>query len=126
MINTVALPDMMGDRPAGHHHHADDHLYVLGLAIATVAVRGEIVWAGAVGVGAGNVLEDQLGLEAEEIAKAVVERHFDPVRGGEELVEGAVPRVELARMDADPAAPVPVGDEASALAIADEVGLEPA
>ena len=29
-------------------------------------------------------------------------------------------------MDADPAALVPVGDEASALAVADEVGLEPA
>ena len=29
-------------------------------------------------------------------------------------------------MDADPAASVPVGDEATALAIADEVGFEPA
>ena len=29
-------------------------------------------------------------------------------------------------MDADPATPVPVGDEASPLAVADEVGLEPA
>ena len=43
-----------------------------------------------------------------------------------ELVEGAVPGVELAGMDADPAALVPMGDEASALAVADEVGFEPA
>ena len=43
-----------------------------------------------------------------------------------ELVEGAVPGVELAGMDADPSALVPMGDEASALAVADEVGLEPA
>ena len=42
-----------------------------------------------------------------------------------ELVEGAVPGVELTGMDADPAAVVPMGDEASALAVADEVGLEP-
>jgi len=55
----------------------------------------------------------------------VVERHLDPVLGLVELVEGAVPGVELAGMDADPAATVPVGDEATAFAIADEVGLEP-
>jgi hypothetical protein len=55
----------------------------------------------------------------------VVERHLDLVLGVVELVEGAVPGVELARMDADPAAAVPVGDEAATLAIADEVGLEP-
>src|SRR3954451_10514555 len=70
--------------------------------------------------------KDQLGLEAEEVAEAVVEGDFDPALGREELVEGAVPGVELAGMDADPAAPVRVGEEASALAVADEVGLEPA
>ena len=43
-----------------------------------------------------------------------------------ELVEGAVPGVELAGVDADPAARVPLGKEASALAVADEVGFEPA
>ncbi len=56
----------------------------------------------------------------------MVERHFDAVLGRVELVEGAVPGVELAGMDADPSALSPVGDEASSLAIADEVGLEPA
>src|SRR4051812_19806223 len=56
----------------------------------------------------------------------MVERHFDLVLGPEELIEGAVPGVELAGMDADAAVLVPVGDEASALAVADEVGLEPA
>ena len=53
-------------------------------------------------------------------------RHFDLALGRVELIEGAVPGVELAGMDADPPALVPVGDEASALAVADEVGLEPA
>src|SRR5512135_3502062 len=125
MINTVTLPGMMGDRPARHHHHADDHPHVLGFAVAAVAVLGEVVWAGALEVGTGDVVEDQLGLEAEEVAEAVVECHFDPVLGREELVEGAVPGVELAGMDADPAALVPVEDEASALTVADEVGLEP-
>jgi hypothetical protein len=84
------------------------------------------VRARALEVGAGDVVEHQVGLEAEEVAEAVVERHFDLVLGRVELIEGAVPGVELAGMDADPAALVPMGNEASALAVADEVGLEPA
>ena len=126
MIDAVALPDMMSDRPARDHHHADDHLHILRLAVAAVAVLGEIVWAGPLEVSTGDVVEDQVGLEAEEVAETVVERHFDRVFGRMELVEGSVPGVELAGMDADPSALVPVGDEAPALAIADEVGLEPA
>src|SRR5262249_30205659 len=73
-----------------------------------------------------DVVEDQVRLEAEEVAEAMVEGHFDPVFGREELVEGAVPGVELAGMDADPVALVPMGEKTSALAVADEVGLEPA
>src|SRR5271168_3114415 len=116
MIDTVALPDMVRDRPARDHHHADDHLDVLRLAVAAVAMLGEIVRAGALEVGTGDVVEHQVGLEAEEVAEAVVERHFDLVLGRLELIEGAVPGVELAGMDTDPPALVPVGDEASPLA----------
>ena len=43
MVDAIALPDMMGDRPARDHHHADDHLHVLRLAIAAIAVLGEVV-----------------------------------------------------------------------------------
>ena len=56
----------------------------------------------------------------------MIQRHFDAVLGPEELVEGAVPGIELTGMDADPAALVPMGDEPSAHSVADEVGLEPA
>jgi hypothetical protein len=126
MVNAVALPDMMGDGPTRDHHHADNHLHVLRRAIAAVAVLGEVVRTRALEVRTGDVVEDQLGLEAEKVVETVVQRHFDPIFGGEELVEGAVPGVELARMDANPAALVPVGEEASSLAVADEVGLEPA
>jgi hypothetical protein len=84
------------------------------------------VRAGPLEIGAGDIIEDQVGLETEEIAEAVVERHFDPVFGRVELVEGAVPGVELAGMDANPSALVPMGNEATARAVADEVGFEPA
>ena len=45
MVDAVARPDVMGDRPARDHHHADDHLHVLRLAVAAVAVLGEVVRA---------------------------------------------------------------------------------
>ena len=125
MVDAIAGPDMMGDRPAGDHHHADDHLDVLRLAIAAVAVPGEVVRPGALEIGTGDVVEDQVGLEAEEVAEAVVQGHFDAVLGPDELVEGAIPGVELTGMDADPSAWVPMGDEPSALTVTDEVGLEP-
>src|SRR5208337_2859620 len=38
VVHLVPGPDMMRDRPAGHHHHGDDHLDVVRLAIAAVAV----------------------------------------------------------------------------------------
>src|SRR5208337_2650028 len=52
----VAGPDVMRDRPAGDHHHGDDHLDVVRLAIAAVAVLGEAGRPGALEVGAGDVI----------------------------------------------------------------------
>src|SRR5512142_3085959 len=126
MVDAVARPDVVCDGPACDHHHADDYLHVLRLAVAAVAVLGEIVRPCALEVGTRDVVEHQVGLEAEEVAEAAVKSHFDAILGRVKLVEGAVPGVELAGMHANPPALVPVGDEASSLAIADEVGLEPA
>src|SRR5262249_49427217 len=126
MVDAIAGPDVVGDRPAGDHHHADDRLDVVRPAVAAVAVLGEAIRPGALEIGAGDVVEDQVRLEAEEVAEAMIQRHFDAVLGLEELIEGAIPGVELAGMDADPAAAVPMGEEAAAPAVADEVGLEPA
>ncbi len=41
VVHLVAGPNVMRDRPAGDHHHGDDHLDVVRLAIAAVAVLGE-------------------------------------------------------------------------------------
>ena len=87
MVDHGSHPDMMGDRPARDHHHADDHLDVLRLAVAAVAVLSE-VGNRALEVGAGDVVEDQVGLEAEEVAEAVVESDFDPVLGGDGVGRG--------------------------------------
>ena len=126
VVDAVARPDVMRDGPARDHHHADDHLHILGLAVAAVAVLGEVVRTCALEVRTGDVVEHQIGVEAEQVAEAAVERHFDPVFGVVQLIEGAVPGVELTGVHTDPPALVPMGDEASALTIADEVGFEPA
>ncbi len=46
-VEAVARPNLMSDRPAGDHHHANHDLYVLRLAVAAVTVLGEIFRAGA-------------------------------------------------------------------------------
>ena len=56
VVHFVAGPDIMRDWPAGHHHHGDDHLDVVRLAIAAVAVLGEAGRPGALEVGAGDRL----------------------------------------------------------------------
>jgi hypothetical protein len=76
-------------------------------------------------VRAGDVVEHEVGLEAKEVAETVVQRHVDLVLGRVQLIESAIPGVELAGIDSDPPMLAPVRDEASSLAIADEVGLEP-
>ena len=57
VVDLVARPDVMRDRPARDHHHRDNHLDVLRLAIPAVAVLGEIGRPSALKVGAGDVVE---------------------------------------------------------------------
>src|SRR5208337_235355 len=72
VVHFVAGPDVMRDRPAGHHHHGNDHLDVVRLAIAAVAVLGKIGRPGALEIGAGDVLEHQVRLEAEQVAEVMI------------------------------------------------------
>src|SRR5260370_35683173 len=72
MVDAVACPDVMGNRPTGDHDHANDHLHVLRLAIAAVTVFGEVVRTGTLEVSAGDVVEHQIELRTEEIAEAAI------------------------------------------------------
>src|SRR5262249_22255580 len=80
---------------------------------------------GALEVRAGDIVKDQIRLEAEEIPEPVVERLLDPLLGLGELIECAIPGLELAGMDPHPLALVPVRAEAAPQTIADEVRREP-
>ena len=87
---------------------------------------GEVHWPATFEVRAGDIVEHQIRLEAEQVTEPAVEVYFDLVFGCVELIECAIPGVQLPGMHADPPVSVPVGNEASAQAIADEVALEPA
>ncbi len=73
VIDTVSRPYVMGDWPACDHHHADYDLNVMRLTVATVTVFGEIFGAGTLEVRTGDVVENQVWLETEEIAEAEIE-----------------------------------------------------
>src|SRR5262249_60782562 len=66
VIDSVARPDVMGDRPARDHHHAHHDLNVARLAVAAVTVLGEVTGASPLEISAGDVVQDQVRLEAEE------------------------------------------------------------
>jgi len=125
-IDRVAFPNVMGDRPARDHHQADDHLHVLRLAVAAVAVPSKILGPRSFEVSAGDVVEHQFGLQTEEIAKPAVQRDFQLALGGDQPVERAIPGLQLAEIDLNAISLMPVRHEASSESIADEVVVEPA
>ena len=57
VVDLVAFPDMVSDRPTGNHHDSNNHLDVLRLAVAAIAVLGEVGRASALEVGTGEVVE---------------------------------------------------------------------
>ena len=124
-IDAVARPYVMRDRPARHHHHADHHLHVLRLAVATVAVFGEVLRSRSLEVGTCDVVQHQVRLQAEQVAQTMVERDLDLGLRLDEHVQRAIPRAELTMMHLHASLLLPVRHEASPLPIAHEVGLQP-
>ena len=115
----------MRDRPAADHHHPHDHLHVVRLAVAAVAVLGELRRTRPFEIRAGDVVEHQLRFQTEQVAQATIQRHLDLGLGLHQPVQGSIPGVELLMMDPHPAALLPVRHETPPLPIADEIGLQP-
>src|SRR6266851_2997417 len=67
LIETIAGEHMVGDRPAFHHHHPDHDLTIPGFAISAVAETSQLGRARPFEVGGGDVIERQVGLQAEQI-----------------------------------------------------------
>ncbi len=126
VVDVVARPDVMRDGPARDHHHRDDYLDIVRLAIAAMPMPGEAGRPGPLEVGAGDVVKHQIRLEAEQVAEVVIQGQLDLLLGGDELIQRAVSTLELLEMDLDPLVLVPARHEAPALSVADEDGLQPA
>src|SRR5207247_8513999 len=70
--------------------------------------------------------QHQIRLQAKQIAQALIETYLDLALGRDQAIQGAIPGTQLAKVHFDALVGMPVRQEASALAIADEVGLQPA
>ena len=75
--NMISRPNVMGNRPTGDHYHVHDDLDIVRLAVSTMPVLGELRGANPLEVSTGDVVEDQIRLEAEEVTQAMVQRHLD-------------------------------------------------
>src|SRR5712692_5066638 len=66
----------MRNGPAFHHHHSDQYLAVPRLAIAAVSESPQLRWPFAFEIGRGDVVENQLRLETEQVAQLLPDGCF--------------------------------------------------
>lgn len=133
-VAPVAGEHMMGDRPAVDHDDADQHLAVARLAVAAVPMGTQRGRPLALEIGRGQVIEHEVDAQRKQVAQREKQGVFDLRLERQQLIERAVPVLELARLDPHPRRPArlprgviaPRRHEAAAVAVADEVGLQPA
>ena len=132
-IAPVTGKHVMRDRPAVDHDQADQNLPVARLAVAAVAVAAELGRSLALEIGRGQIVEHHVDPQREQIAQPHKQRLLDLRLARQQLVERAIPLLELAHLDAHPRRPTglafrvlaPGGDEAPAAAVADKIALQP-
>src|SRR5215469_3956998 len=133
-IAPVSGEHMMRDRPSVDQHQPNKHLRIARPTVTTVAVSAQDRGAFALEVGRGQIIKGDIDLERGQVAQAEIELMFDLWLAFEQLVERAVPLLQLARLHAHPRclagfarrAIAPCGDPASSLLVADKVGFQPA
>src|SRR6516162_6959447 len=91
LVQTITGKDMVGYRPALHHHHPEQNLAMTGFAVPAVATAGQLRRPLAFKVGGGQVVENQVRLQTEQIAEAEVEIFFDAPFVRQKVVESLVP-----------------------------------
>jgi hypothetical protein len=133
-VALVACEHMMRDRPAIDQHQADQHLRVAWLLVAAVAVRTDLVGPAALEVGRSEIVKHHIRLQREQIAQAQIQIALDALLVLEQLIERAIPLLELTHLDlhARCAAGLachlvaPLCHPSPAMTITDEVALQPA
>ena len=132
-VAPIALEYVMRNRPTVDHDQTDEYLRVARFAVAAVAVGAKLGRTGALEIGRGQIVEHHIDLQREQIPQPKKQRQFDLVFDFEQMVERAIPLLELLRLDAHARGAAglafhvisPGRDEAPAAAITDKITLQP-
>ena len=76
-VAAVAPEGAVADGPVVHQHHPHEHLPVAGLALATLPVGPKVQRPLALEVGRGQPVEDEVGLEGEQVPQPQAEFPLD-------------------------------------------------
>jgi hypothetical protein len=96
------------------------------LAVATVTLLGQSRRAVPLEIHTGEIVEDQVRLEVKQITQPAIQSQLDLRLVEDEVVESTIPILQHGQVDADPPLLLPVRQIASADAITDVVGFQPA
>ena len=132
-IAPVSGENMMRDRPSVDQNQPNKHLRIARLTVTAVAVSTQYHGALALEVGRGEIVKDGVDLERGQIAQGEIELMLDLCLALKQLIERAVPPLQLARLNAHPRCLAsfalrviaPCWDPASSLLVADKDGFQP-
>jgi hypothetical protein len=99
-VAPIALEHVMRNRPTVDHDQADEHLPVARLAVAAVPVGAKLGWARPLEIRRGQIVEHHIDLQREQIAQPEEQRQLHRIFRFEQVVEGAVPLLQLLGLDA--------------------------
>ena len=114
----------MGDRPTGDHHHTHHHLHLAWLAVTAVPVLGQRR-SRAFEVRARQVIEHPLRIEIEQHPQPFVQRHFNRLFVQQQMIQRAIPALQLRQVDLHAATWLPARHIAAAVAVAAVIRIEP-
>ena len=87
--------------PAIHQHHSQEHLPISRLAVSAMPMSCQ-GWPVAREVSRRQIVESKVDLQTKQVAQVPVQLSFDPLFVLDQLVQGAVPLLELPVVDTDP------------------------
>ena len=132
-IAPVALEHMMSDRPTVDQNQTHQHLPVARLAIAAVAIGAKLGRSLAFEIGRGQIVEHHVDPQREQVAQRQIKRVLDLRLALEQLIERAIPLLQLPRRYPHAWASAglafrvvaPRRDPTPAMTITDEIVLQP-
>jgi len=98
IVVQIAAKHVVGDGPPIDHDQPDLYLTVTRLAVAAVPVAGKLGRSLPFEIGGGQVVEDHLDFEREEVPQPREELLLDELLVFEEIVQGAIPVLQPAQV----------------------------